>query len=164
MNRYTRRLIAVSAAALLGGASLVAMASPKGGEGCGGKDHGARSEKMQQRMAARQTELKTALKLTPQQDAAWAQYQQAMTPPKGMGMNMDHAEMAKLTTPQRLEKMQAMHQEHQTQMNQRLQATKTFYATLSPEQQKVFDQQHERQGHHDKRRGGEKEGHKGHQS
>ncbi len=161
MNRYTRRLIAVSAAALLGGASLVAMANPKGGEGCGSKDHGTRAEKMQQRMAAHQTELKNALKLTAQQEAAWTQYQQAMTPPKA-ATAMDHAEMDKLTTPQRLEKMQALHQERQAQANQHLQATKTFYASLTPEQQKVFDQQHNRQGRHGKHHDGDKRGHMGH--
>lgn len=160
MNRYTRRMIAVTAAALLGGSCMVAMAGPRGGDGCEGKDHGARSEKMQQRMATHQTELKNALKLTAQQEAAWTQYQQAMTPPKAAAMN--HAEMAKLTTPQRLEKMQAMQQERQAHMNQHLQATKTFYASLSPEQQKVFDQQHSRQGRHGKHRDGDKGGHMGH--
>ena len=44
------------------------------------------------------------------------------------------------SSPERIDAMQAMHTKHQAAMDQRNQATKAFYASLTPEQQKVFDE------------------------
>jgi hypothetical protein len=49
------------------------------------------------------------------------------------------AEMEKLTTPERIDKMMAMKATRDAQINLRMIATKTFYASLNPQQQKVFD-------------------------
>lgn len=126
--------------------------SPKGDCEMGhGERGGKMGERMSMRMQERQTQLKTALKLNASQEAAWNQYQQAMKPPAGPAQRPDPAEWAKLTTPQRLEKMQALHAERQKEMGTRVQAVQQFYATLTPEQQKVFDQM-ESQGH--RRHGG----------
>ena len=50
----------------------------------------------------------------------------------------------------RIDKMKALRTQHMTDMNaamdKRDQATKTLYAALSPEQQKVFDSEHARMG------------------
>jgi Spy/CpxP family protein refolding chaperone len=134
----------------------------KGGhpEDCGpghSERGGKMSERMGKRMEERQTQLKTALKLNANQEAAWSQYQQAMKPPAAPAAMADRAEWSKLTTPQRLEKMQAMHAERQKQMAQHVQATQQFYAALTPEQQKVFDtqQNHGKRGHGDQ--GGKRE-------
>ena len=58
-------------------------------------------------------------------------------------MTAQRAEMAKLTTPERIDKMREMRTQRMTEMNaamdKRAEATKTFYATLTPEQQKTFD-------------------------
>jgi len=105
-----------------------------------GEQSGKMSERMAKRMAERQAQLKTALKLTANQEGAWNQYQQAMQPPAAPAGMPDRAEWAKLTTPQRLDKMQTLHAERQKHMEQHAQATRQFYATLTPEQQKVFDQ------------------------
>ena len=55
----------------------------------------------------------------------------------------DPVEMAKLTTPERIDKAKALRNQHMAEMNaasdKRGEATKTFYAVLTPEQQKVFD-------------------------
>lgn len=97
-------------------------------------------EKMQAYMDKRSAELKAALKITPEQEAAWTTFNTAMKPPADMmAQRMDRAAMEKLTTPERIDKMQAMQTERQASMNQRAQATKTFYATLSDAQKKVFD-------------------------
>jgi hypothetical protein len=52
-------------------------------------------------------------------------------------------ELSKLPTPERIDKMKALHAEHMTamnaEMNQRGDAAKSFYATLSEDQKKVFD-------------------------
>ena len=121
-----------------------------------------RMEKMHDRMAQRHgqhlVELKSKLKLQSTQEPAWAAFEQAMQMPKdGMG-HSDRAALEKMTTPERLDQMQA----HRTQMDARMQkhadATKTFYATLTPEQKKVFDTETARtmrnkggEGHHRRR-------------
>lgn len=60
-----------------------------------------------------------------------------------MGQRTDYAELAKLPTPERIDKMKALRTEHMNAMNAAMDkhadATKAFYATLTPEQQKVFD-------------------------
>jgi Spy/CpxP family protein refolding chaperone len=72
-----------------------------------------------------------------------------------MGKRPDRAEMDKLSTPERIDKMSSLHKEHMAAMDaameKRGQATKTFYATLSPEQQKVFDAEFAKMGRHGER-------------
>jgi len=58
-----------------------------------------------------------------------------------------------MSTPQRLDQMQALRKQHQEQMDKREAATRAFYARLTPEQQKRFDDQtrrmmNGREGHH----------------
>jgi Spy/CpxP family protein refolding chaperone len=70
-----------------------------------------------------------------------------------MAKHPDRAEMDKLTTPERLDKMRAMHKERmatmEAAMDKRADATKTFYAVLSPEQKKTFDAEHAKMGMRD---------------
>ena len=62
--------------------------------------------KMQSWMDKRNASLKAVLKLTAAQEGAWTTYTAAMTPPVGMmGTRPDRAEMEKLTTPERIDKM-----------------------------------------------------------
>ena len=109
--------------------------------------------KMQARVAKRLAEMKAKLKITPAQEGAWTTFTAAMQPPAGMATRTgwrqapeQRAEMAKLTTPERIDKMRAMRTERMTEMNttmdKRGEATKAFYAALTPEQQKVFDAEH----------------------
>jgi hypothetical protein len=113
----------------------------------GGQDHGRMDPaKMQQRMAAHMAELKAKLKLTGAQEEGWTQFVAAMKPPAGAGQKMGredhkkmHEEMQKLTTPQRIERMNAMKAQRDGEMTKRHEATLTFYRTLSAEQQQVFD-------------------------
>lgn len=111
--------------------------------------------KMQDRMAKRQAELKAKLKITPAQEGAWSTFTAAMQPPAPMmrgerPMATQRAELDKLTTPERIEKMQALRtqrmNEMNAEMNKRGEATKAFYAALSPEQQKTFDAEHRKMG------------------
>lgn len=101
--------------------------------------------KMQERMAARQAELKAKLGLNAAQEAAWADYVASkQAPANHKRMNRDerrkmHEEMQSLTTPQRLDRMTAMKAERDAHMHRREQATRNFYDALTPEQQKVFD-------------------------
>ena len=121
------------------------------------------SEKMKARMAKHQAELKAALKITAAQEAAWTKFTAAMMPPAdSMTKRPTREEMAKLTTPERIDKMKALRAEHHTAMNaamdKRADAIKTFYATLTPEQKKVFDDQSMRSGHGKGDRKGQRDG------
>jgi periplasmic protein CpxP/Spy len=102
--------------------------------------------KMQAMMAKRQADLKAKLKLTPAQEGAWTAFTAAMQPPAGWkpgDMQAKHAELEKLPTPERIDKMQALRTERMTKMNAEMDkrgaATKSFYAALNAEQQKTFD-------------------------
>ena len=128
--------------------------------------------KMEQMMAKRTADLKAKLKITPAQEGAWTAFTASMKPNAAMMANHpDRAEMDKLTTPERIDKMQALHTQRMadmnTEMTKRNDATKTFYAALSAEQKKVFDAEHAKMGdHHGDGKRGDKGGmqdHKGHQ-
>ena len=115
--------------------------------------------KMQARMDQRSAALKAKLKLTPAQEAAWTTFTAAMKPPATMMANRpDYAEIIKLPTPERIDKMKALHTQRMADMTaameQRGEATKAFYAVLTPEQQKVFDASITRRQGPDGRKGG----------
>jgi Spy/CpxP family protein refolding chaperone len=106
--------------------------------------------KMQARMAKHQTELKAKLKLTPAQEGAWTAFTASMQPPAHMARPTpeQRAELDKLSTPERIDKMRALRTQRMADMNaamdKRGEATKTFYAALNPEQQKTFDAEHKK--------------------
>jgi len=103
--------------------------------------HAQRMESMQKYHAERQAKLKTELKLTAEQEPAWNAFvARTAHEPRAM-QAMAREDWAKLTTPERLDKMQALKAERDAQMAKRIDATKSFYAALTPEQQKVFDTQ-----------------------
>ena len=135
-------------ASLLSAAAFSALAqTPPAGPPAGGDRHGMRHHgpmdpaKMQEMMLKHQAALKEKLKITPAQEAAWTSYTAAMKPPADMGKNREtmRAEMDKLTTPERIDKMKTLRAQRDAEMDKRTDATKTFYAVLSPEQKKVFD-------------------------
>lgn len=107
--------------------------------------------KMEAMMAKRHADLKAKLKLTAEQEGAWTTFTAAMKPPARLDTKRpDRAEMDKLTTPERIDRMRALRSEHMTAMNaamdKREEATKAFYAALNAEQKKVFDAEHARMG------------------
>jgi hypothetical protein len=66
----------------------------------------------------------------------------------------ERGEFENLTTPERIDRMRAMRTTRNAEMDRRADATKTFYAALSPQQKKLFDVITEQrfagggQGHH----------------
>lgn len=108
--------------------------------------------KMQAMIAKHQAELKAKLKITPAQEGAWTSYTASMQPPAhgARPTPEQRAEFDKLTTPQRIDKMKEMRTQRMAEMNtamdKRGEATKTFYAALTPEQQKTFDAEHKKHG------------------
>lgn len=97
-----------------------------------------RQQRMAQRHDQRMERLKTLLQITPAQEAAFKTFaaRTEPAPPKAMMATEDGAQ---LTTLQRLDKMQAMHDTRQAEMAQRIDAIRVFYAQLTPAQQKSFD-------------------------
>jgi len=150
-------------ASVLAGAGFGAMAQ-KSNHDQGMMDGGPRmhhmdSAKMEEMHAKRSAELKTKLKITAAQEGAWSTFSAAIKPPaRNMQAMPDRAEMEKLTTPERLDKMRTLRTQHMTdmqaEMTKRDDATKAFYATLSPEQKKVFDAESARMGGKHGGRGG----------
>jgi hypothetical protein len=51
----------------------------------------------------------------------------------------DRAEFQRLNTPERIDRMRALRAARNADMDKRLDATKTFYASLNTEQKAVFD-------------------------
>lgn len=153
MNRFAARLGAVgalcAALALPSFAQTSApgdtMARPAHGMMGHGQHHGEHRAKQH---AARAEALKQKLQLTPAQEGAWTTFTNAMQPGARPAMP-DRAEMAKLNTPERLDRMRALRTQRAAEMDRRAEAVKAFYATLTPEQQKTFDTETAQHvGHH----------------
>ena len=122
-------------------ASLTALSQAQPGPGPGAGGPGPNSDtrtRMQERIGHRATDIKAKLKLTPEQEGAWTTYIAAMKPSANAKWP-DRAEIEKLTTPERLDKMRDLRKQHDAEMDRRDDATRTFYATLTPEQKKTFD-------------------------
>ncbi len=103
----------------------------------------SRMEKMRERMTERHNkhlnELKAKLQLQTAQDASWTAFTQAMQPPGTPLPRPDLSAMEKLTTPERIDQMQAFKAQRDARMQKRADATKAFYASLTLEQKKTFD-------------------------
>jgi protein CpxP len=113
---------------------------PRMMQGHGGHD-AARSERFraerQERMAKRLGVLKAQLKVTAAQEGAWSTWTGALQPTRMQ--RPDRAEFQRLNTPERIDRMRAMRAARNAEMDKRFDATKTFYASLNPEQKAVFD-------------------------
>jgi hypothetical protein len=113
---------------------------PRMMQGHGGND-AAGAERFraqrQERMAKRLGVLKAQLKITAAQEGAWSTWTAAVQPTRMQ--RPDRAEFQRLNTPERIDRMRAMRAARNAEMDKRLDATKTFYASLNPEQKAVFD-------------------------
>ena len=105
---------------------------------------------MEERRTARLHALHEALRIRPDQEAAFAAFAAAMRPPEGArqgvhpgGMGADRAALANLTTPERLDRMSQRMQEHvarrQEAFARRAGATRALYSALSPDQRRTMD-------------------------
>ena len=88
-------------------------------------------------------ELHAALHLTLQQETSWRAYQEALEPDPVQQSRHQSAQMmmAALPTPRRIDLLDANMQADLEVMHRQGEATKAFYATLTPDQQKTFDRQ-----------------------
>lgn len=138
------------------------------GQGHAAEHHHRRVERRQLRMAERQALLKQNLQLAPSQEPAWQAFVARMQPAARTQQTGGRETWARLTTPQRLERMETMEAARDQAMAQRHDAIRGFYAQLTPAQQKTFDAQgmrglqrtdmkgKHRHHHHGQRHGGQR--------
>lgn len=152
MKKMIQSLVVAGLMATAGGAAFAQAGGMMGHDGMRGHRDPARMEQMHAKHLA---DLKAKLKITTSQEAAWTAFTDAMKPPADMGKRPDTSELDKLPTPERIDKMRALHKERMATMDaamtKRGDATKTLYATLSAEQQKVFDAEFAKMGHRGER-------------
>lgn len=104
-------------------------------------------ERIEARRGKHLAELKRKLHITASQEPAWTAFTSAMKPPAAMLTAMpDRAELEKLSTPERIDKMKQLRTQHQEAMkpfmDQRDEAVKAFDAALDAQQKKTFDAEH----------------------
>ena len=149
--KYAHKHIIVAAVLATLGLAASAQTPPPAGPGGPGqrmeREHHGRMDpaRMQERMAKRMGMLKQKLQITSAQEGAWTAYTTALKPTQFN--RPQRGEFDKLTTPERIDRMRAMHAARASEMDKRADATKTFYAALSAEQRKVFDTESARRGH-----------------
>jgi len=111
-----------------------------------------RQARRAERQARRAAKLRAELKITAQQEPAFAAFLAAGKPARHPQARAEHGKLAALPAPQRLQQHIERQKQRTARMEARLSALNSLYAALSPEQRKVFDEQ--KQG----RRGGRHHG------
>jgi protein CpxP len=106
-------------------------------QGHGRMDSAKRQEWANKRLG----ELKQKLQITPAQEDAWTAFAAALQPPATPMARPDREAMSRMTTPERIDQMRAMRTQRNAEMDRRLDATKSFYAALTSDQRKQFDDQ-----------------------
>ena len=136
MNTLRKSIIIGMTVLALGGTTLAVQAHDAGG-------HGAKHEQMKakwgERAAAREQKLRDALKLTPAQLAAWTTYTGAIKPAARPERGA-RDEWKTMAAPERMAKRIELAKARLAMMETRLDATSAFYALLTPEQKKTFDE------------------------
>ncbi|NUU02230.1 Spy/CpxP family protein refolding chaperone [Herbaspirillum robiniae] len=163
MLKLKTRILAGIAAVSISAVTAAAFAQvPPPGGPHGRAPSAEQIAKFEQMRAKHQAELHDKLKITAAQEAGWKLFLDKTKPaPFDPAARPSKEEFAKLTTPQRLDKKLEFMRKREAFAEQRVAATKEFYATLSPEQQKTFDaefakmERHrfERMRHHGERKG-----------
>lgn len=134
-------LAAALAAGALGATAVIAQDAPKA-QAVEKKEKAEGRSWMRVHVHERHMDdLKSALKLKPAQEPKWNEFAAALAPKERTRMDgAKREEFAKLTTPERLDKMRELRQQREAAAAQRDAATRQFYASLTPEQQKTFDE------------------------
>lgn len=98
-------------------------------------EHGARF------LAARLDSLHAALRIKPEQEPAWQKWAATVkaAPQNWKEKHPNTPTLAKMTVPERLEKMVDFAKERLARLEERLAETKAFYDVLTPEQQQTFN-------------------------
>ena len=143
MKPYAKPLlIGLTLLSLTASGPLFAQEPPPPGPGdFDGGPGGSWGEKRGQFIEERLTKLHEALKLTPAQEADWKAFTDKARASRAgkKEARPDFAALKQLTAPERLEKLVEWGKVRLAHLEETLAATQTFYATLTPEQKKTFD-------------------------
>ncbi len=167
MNTLSKNLlIAFTALGIAGGAVAQTATAPapegRHGHAVSAEQRAAHKAERQAKhaecRAQREAKLRADLKLSAQQEPAFAAFLAAGKPAQRPQMRdgSERAKFAALSAPQRMERMIERQKQRTARMEARLAALNNFYAVLTPEQKKVFDSQPMRGGF------GKHRGHGGH--
>lgn len=111
--------------------------------GCGAMGgHEAHHEHHGKMMEQHHKQLHDALKLTPEQEPGWKKLMESEQPKPSSAGAAQREDWSKLSTPERAEKTLELYKARQEHMTEYVAALKGFYATLSPEQKKIFEDMH----------------------
>lgn len=154
MNAIRKTIIIACTTLSLGLASSSNMAYAADQQGAsahadhaGFAQHRKTPEQIQAFRAKRLAALHDKLNLRGDQEAAWSEFVAATTPPARPNIAERRAEFANLTAPERAQKMLDHMKLRESTMSKHVDALKTFYAQLSNEQQKTFDENFKRMAH-----------------
>lgn len=140
MNGYRRLAQSVLLATGLG-AFLAGPAFADSGCGVMG-GHEVHHEHHGKMMEQHHQQLHDALKLTPEQEPGWKKLMESEQPKPSTTGAGQREDWSRLSTPERAEKTLALYKARQEHMAQYVAALKGFYATLNPEQKKIFEEMH----------------------
>lgn len=149
MTTWKKHVLAATAALAVLSTSAYVCAQGAEHHAAPGADKAAMMEQMQQKrhdmMAKHQAQMHDKLKITAEQEGAWKTFVEAHQSVPHQAHSADERKaMAALNTPARMEKMLEMRRQGLATMQKHVDALKQFYAVLTPEQQKVFDDSHRR--------------------
>lgn len=118
-----------------------------------GADKTSMMEKMQQKRqemkAKHQAQMHDKLKITAEQEGAWKAFLDSHQTEAHQRPSADERKaMEAMNTPARMEKMLEKRRLGLANMQKHVDALKQFYAVLTPEQQKLFDDSHRHMRHH----------------
>jgi hypothetical protein len=147
MKSPKKHLIAAGLLAAFGLAAIAQTPPPPAGRGAPemhaqrgpmGMDPARMQEMRQLRMERRLAALKLKLAIAPAQEGAWNAWSTALKP-TAQPQRPDRAEIERLNTPERIDRMRALRTQRQAETDRRFDATKVFYGALNADQKKVFD-------------------------
>ena len=145
--KYSKHLLALSMLATLA-------VSPAYAHEGAGDDHCDRSghnhwqhHDRSEFIAKRNAQLHDKLKLSASQEVNWATYTEKTKLSEPMD-KQQWEELAKLPTPERLDRILALKTEHLKKFEARNQAVKAFYSTLTSDQKTIFDASFHHPSHH----------------
>jgi hypothetical protein len=153
------RQAALAALAALGAASIAAPAAwaqddSRGQRPTPDQMHARMRQMREAHERQRAADLRTILRLRPDQEPALAAFLQSHERPDGPGKPGERRgppgdASAAMTTPQRLDETARRDAQREAMHNRRTEALRTFYAALSPEQRQVFDALQRMHGGHE---------------
>jgi protein CpxP len=139
MNTHLRPLLALGLAVALGTSTPSSTAAPAArGLACGcdlGQANGTGC------ITTRVASLHAMLKLNAEQETAWVALLKSATEPTPASDRPSRSALAALSAPERMAEAIAIAKTRLTTAEARLTSLTGFYATLSPEQKKTFDEQ-----------------------